>query len=182
MVYVALLRGINVGGKSKVEMPRLKKTFEAAGCKDVLTYINTGNVIFSDSRAPKVLVPLLEQAIAKDFELQIRIVLRDIQNIRKLCKEIPASWTNDAQQKTDVMFLWEEIDTPSVMDKVVIKPKIESVLYIGGALVWNIGRENVTRGGGIKLIKTDLYRHMTIRNINTVRKLSELMGSSSAMI
>jgi hypothetical protein len=42
--------------------------------------------------------------------------------------------------------------------------------------VWNIGRENVTRGGGVKLIKTDPYRHMTVRNINTVRKLNGLMG------
>jgi uncharacterized protein (DUF1697 family) len=44
-----------------------------------------------------------------------------------------------------------------------------------GALIWNIGRENVTRGGGVKLIKTDLYKQMTVRNINTVRKLNELM-------
>ena len=50
MVYVALLRGVNVGGKNKMEMARLKATFEAAGMKDVTTYINSGNVIFSDNR------------------------------------------------------------------------------------------------------------------------------------
>ncbi len=46
MTYVALLRGINVGGNRKVEMKRLKATFERAGFADVRTYINSGNVIF----------------------------------------------------------------------------------------------------------------------------------------
>ncbi len=175
MVYVALLRGINVGGNAKVEMPRLKAVFASLGCENVLTYINSGNVIFSDSRPPKELVPLAEKAILKEFGLPVRVVLRDLPNIEKLCREIPASWTNDTGQKTDVMFLWDEIDNKEILNKVVVNPEIENARYIDGALVWNIGRENVTRGGGIKLIKTDVYPHMTIRNINTVRKLHELM-------
>jgi uncharacterized protein (DUF1697 family) len=175
MVYVALLRGINVGGKAKVEMPKLKLAFESLGCENVSTYINSGNVIFSDKRPAKELVPLTETAIAKDFGLEVRVVLRNLENIQKLCREIPARWTNDSQQKTDVLFLWDEIDSADILDKVVINPEIENARYIAGALVWNIGRENVTKGGGVKLIKTDFYRHMTARNINTVRKLYDLM-------
>jgi uncharacterized protein (DUF1697 family) len=175
MVYVALLRGINVGAKTRVEMLKLKAVFESLGCEHVSTYINSGNVIFSDSRAAKKLAPLIEKAIEKKFRLPVRIVLRDLKNIQKLCKEIPASWSNDQEQKTDVLFLWDEIDSPNILDKVVVKPEIENARYIAGALVWNIGRQNVTRGGGVKLIKTDFYRHMTARNINTVRKLYELM-------
>lgn len=45
--YIALLRGINVGGKNKISMPELKKMFENSGYQDVTTYINSGNVIFS---------------------------------------------------------------------------------------------------------------------------------------
>lgn len=176
MIYVALLRGINVGGNAKVEMPRLKKVFESLGCKDVVTYINSGNVIFSDEQLAKELVPLIEQAINKELGLNIRVVLRDQANIQMICKEIPDSWTNDDKQKSDVMFLWEEIDTPDIMKKVAHKPELETVRYLPGALIWNIDRENVTRGSSIKLIKTDLYKNMTIRNINTVRKLSTLMG------
>ena len=47
MKYIALLRGINVGGKNKVEMPRLKTLFESLGYTDVHTYINSGNIIFT---------------------------------------------------------------------------------------------------------------------------------------
>jgi uncharacterized protein (DUF1697 family) len=177
MVYVSLLRGINVGGKAKVEMPRLKATFESIGCHNVQTYINSGNVIFSDPRTAKELVPIIEKAIYKEFGLAVRVILRDLPNIQKLCTDIPKNWTNDTAQKTDVLFLWDEIDNPDIMDKIVVNPQIEHARYIDGALVWNIGRENVVRGGAIKLIKTDLYGHMTIRNINTVRKLGALMES-----
>lgn len=176
MIYVALLRGINVGGNAKVEMPRLKKIFESLGCKDVVTYINSGNVIFSDARQARRLVPIIEQAINKEFGLNIRVVIRDQASIQMICKEIPDSWANDDKQKSDVMFLWKEIDTSEIMKKVVYKPELETVRYLPGALIWNISRNNVTRGGSIKLIKTDLYKYMTIRNINTVRKLNTLMS------
>jgi uncharacterized protein (DUF1697 family) len=175
MTYVALLRGINVGGKARVEMPRLKNLFEGLGCEHVSTYINSGNVIFDDPRPAAELVPLIQQAIAGEFKLSVRVVLRSHASITKLCGKIPDSWTNDTEQKTDVMFLWDEINNKNILTKVRINPDIERVLYIDGALVWNIGRKDVTRGGGVKLIKTDLYEHMTIRNINTVRKLHDLM-------
>lgn len=175
MVYVALLRGINIGGRSKVEMPRLKQVFEAAGCQNVVTYINSGNIIFSDERLAAALVPLLEKAILNEFGLAVRIVLRDYPNIHALCKAIPSDWTNDSQQKTDILFLWPELDNPHVIDSVLHDPAVENVLYIDGALVWNVGRENITRGSGAKLVKTDLYQHITVRNVNTVRKLQSLM-------
>jgi uncharacterized protein (DUF1697 family) len=177
MIYVALLRGINVGGKAKVEMPRLKLIFESLGCENVATYINSGNVVFSDARSAKELIPLIEKSIVQEFGLNIRIVLRDLANIKRLCDEIPIYWTNDTQQKTDVLFLWNEIDNENVLKKIIINPKLENVRYISGALIWNIGRENVTKGNGVKLVKTDFYQYMTVRNINTVRKLYKLMIS-----
>ncbi len=177
MVYVALLRGINVGGKAKVEMPKLKATFEALGCEAVSTYINSGNVIFKDDRSVKQLSVLIEAAITKDFGLPVRVILCDLDAIGQLCEEIPASWTNDKQQKTDVLFLGHEIDSVDILDKVSIDPRLENVRYIAGALVWNIGRQHVRRGGGIKIIKSDIYPYLTIRNINTVRKLYALMNA-----
>jgi len=177
MKYVALFRGINVGGKAKVPMLQLKEMFEGLGLANVVTYINSGNVLFEDDRKVLELEPLIEKAFAKEFGFPVRIVLRTAASIAKICREIPDDWTNDGEQKTDVMFLWPEIDNKDVLNKVVINPELENVRYIEGALVWNIGRENVTRGGGVKLIKTNLYPLMTIRNINTVRKLNELLNS-----
>ena len=177
--YVALLRGINVGGKAPVAMSRLKACFETAGCTQVSTYINSGNVLFSDHRPAAQLVECIEVAIAQEFHLGVPVVIRDAANLALLCQKIPLEWTNDALQKTDVLFLWDEVDRPSVLDMVAVNPGIEHALYLPGALVWNIGRENVTRGGGVKLIKTDLYKHVTVRNINTVRKLNTLLTAAT---
>lgn len=179
MIYVALLRGINVGGKSKVEMPRLKKCFEDLGFDNVETYINSGNVIFNCPKSASEIVSEIEQAINNEFGLAVSIVLRDQDNIALLCKKIPKDWTNDKIQRTDVMFLWPEIDNADILRTFNYKPDIENVLYVDGAVVWNIGRENVTKGSGVKLIKTDIYKQMTIRNINTVLKLNELMKNIS---
>ncbi|HVX58622.1 MAG TPA: DUF1697 domain-containing protein [Candidatus Saccharimonadales bacterium] len=175
MRYVALLRGINVGGKTRVEMPRLKQVFEGVGCVDVSTYINSGNVIFTDERNSKNLAEILEVAIEKEFGLSVPVIVRDQHNIAMLANKIPASWTNDKSQKTDVMFLWDNVDDESVLGKIRIDPKLERVLYLPGALVWNIGRENVARGSGIKLIKSEVYKYVTVRNINTLRKLETLL-------
>ena len=60
-VYVALLRGVNVGGRGKVDMRELKKQVEALGCTDVSTYINSGNVIFRDRRAASTLTRALRE-------------------------------------------------------------------------------------------------------------------------
>ena len=175
--YIALLRGINVGGNAKVEMPRLKAVFEKLGAEDVKTYINSGNVIFSDTRSRKQLEPLIEEAIAKEFGFNARVVVRDDANIAKLCKEIPADWTNDSEQKTDVIFLWEEVDSPGVLEEIKVNPDVDALIYIPGAVIWNFDRVNYRSSKMHNFIGTRVYKLMTARNINTVRKLNELLKS-----
>lgn len=181
MIYVALLRGINVGGNNKVDMKQLKKTFEQAGMSNVITYINTGNVIFEqDGLSQHELVHLLEQAIANDFRLQIKVVIRSIEQYAAMMKDIPDHWTNDASMKCDVMFLWEEVDHETTLEQLTIKPEIDTVRYVNGAIVWSIAKENVTKSGLSKIIGTELYKKMTIRNINTTRKIYELMQQAAS--
>lgn len=174
-VYVALLRGINVGGKAKVEMSRLKELCESIGLEQTKTYINSGNVIFVSNKTSERVSKILEEAIEKEFDLNVPVVILTLQQLQMLLEKVPNEWANDATQKTDVMFLWPEIDEPSIVEQVSVKPEIERVIYVPGALVWNIGRKDVTRGSGIKLIKSDIYKHITVRNINTVRNLCSLM-------
>ncbi len=175
--YVAFLRGVNVPGRGKVEMPRLQATFEALGGRAVRTYINSGNVIFDDERPPDILVPEIDDALAATFGAEVRTLVRTRADLSSLLTRIPAHWANDAAQRTDVLFLSGEIDEPSIMDRIVFDPAIETVVYEPGALVWNIPRENARRANEIKLIRTELYRHLTIRNLTTVRRLVELMDA-----
>lgn len=176
MVYVALLRGINVGGKNKVDMKMLKQTFETTGMTDVITYINTGNIIFSHHNLSKEeLVRVLEEAIYKDFELNIKVVIRSIDEIRQIMDAVPDTWQNDKYMKSDVLFLWEDIDDKSVLENLVIKPDIDTVKYVPGAVLWSVDKQHVTKSGMTRIVGTKLYKQMTVRNVNTARKIYELM-------
>ena len=177
MKYVALLRGINVGGNSKVDMKRLKSSLEEIGLKNVITYINSGNVIFESEKPQTELDKLTESAINKEFNLEVPVVIKSEDELKKIAKIVPDEWTNDTDQKTDVLFLWEEVNDKNVLDDLHLKPEIDNVKYIDGAIIWNVKRKNVTRSSLLKIIGTPLYKKVTIRNINTVRKLNELINA-----
>lgn len=163
-----------------MEMARLKATFEAAGMKGVTTYINSGNVVFNDNRRKAATITkTLEKAIEADFGFAIKVLVRDLPTIRKILKALPDSWTNDSKMRCDVFFLWESFDKKDVLDELKWKPEIEDLVYVPGAVIWRIDRANVNRSRLQKMIGTDLYRGMTIRNCNTVRRLGELMETAS---
>jgi uncharacterized protein (DUF1697 family) len=101
-VYVALLRGVNVGGRGKVDMRELRRQFEKLGCSDVSTYINSGNVIFRDRRSASTLTHELEKVLGR------RVAVRSLAQMKALCGRIPGDWVNDKEQKTDVGFALDE--------------------------------------------------------------------------
>jgi uncharacterized protein (DUF1697 family) len=88
--YVALLRGINVGGKNLLPMERLGRMFEAAGCRDVRTYIQSGNVIFKASAALAGRVPrLIAQAIAAQAGLEVPVLVRGAEELAAVVRANP---------------------------------------------------------------------------------------------
>ena len=176
MLYVALLRGINVGGKNKVDMKKLKLAFEDAGMSSVTTYINSGNIIFADdSHSKDHLAPILEQAIYSHFDLHIKVLIYDAEEFRKIAQQIPENWSNDQQMKSDVLFLWQDVDEETVLDQLTIKPEFDRVSYVPGAILWSVDRDKVTRSGVLKIAGSALYQRVTIRNVNTVRKIEALL-------
>lgn len=176
-MYVALLRGINVGGKNAVSMATLKTSLEAKGFKNVSTYINSGNVFFESPVVDQTkLARSIEKILEQQFKLYIPVVVRSHSQIMALNKAVPDSWTNDTINKTDVLFLWDAVDTPQVTSRLKVRPEIEECRYIKGALVWRVDRSAITRSGLLKIMGTDFYKQVTLRNINTVRKLAHLMS------
>lgn len=175
--YIALLRGINVGGNNKVEMKKLKNIFETLGYENVSTYINTGNVVFeSGDKDIKKMTSAIEKALENNLGIAIRVVLRDKANIQDLAEKIPKDWRNDAEQRTDVLFLWDEFDDEKSIELIKTNPDVDNLKYMDGAIVWNVNRKHYTKSGMNKFVGTSLYKHMTARNVNTVRKLAELLG------
>lgn len=175
MIYVALLRGINVGGNNKVDMKKLKITFESLGFTHVETYINSGNIIFeTDKQNQNTIANEIETAIKCDFELAIKVLVRDFTSIKHICEKLPNTWVKNEFMRTDIMFLWKNMDNPQIIEQLQLKP-VDNVTYISGALLWNVADKDYDNSALFKLMGTKIYKYITIRNVNTVRKLYQLM-------
>lgn len=174
--YVALLRGINVGGNHKVSMAELKISVENLGLQNVKTYINSGNVIFrSTGLSDDKLEAMLEQKLEADYGFPILVVVRNLAQIETIIKQAPKSWLSAKDQKCNVIFLSRSIDYPGVMDGLNPKSGIEELHYHPGVLLWSASTSNLTKSNMIKLASNPIYKNVTIRIFNTVLKLRQLM-------
>src|SRR5690606_20883705 len=105
--YIALLRGINVGGNNIIKMADLKTCFENMNFKDVVTYIQSGNVLFStDEKDQDKLTAKIEKALSERFNYGSRIVLITSNQLKKIVEEAPAGFGEEASlYRYDVLFL-----------------------------------------------------------------------------
>jgi uncharacterized protein (DUF1697 family) len=117
MRYVALLRGINVGGKNMIKMETLRLTFENLGFENVKSYINSGNLAF-DCRSPRVskgelpdakLSVMIHDAIKKDFGFDISVMVRSMDEINEILKNNPFDGQFDNDKNMHVLFLESEL-------------------------------------------------------------------------
>jgi len=175
-LFVALLRGVNVGGNNMISMSSLKKSFEALGFTDVVTYINSGNIIFKSKEADaRKLEKKIEQVLSKEYQLGSKVVLRSLSEMAKIVESLPRKWTGDSRWRYNVIFLRHTIDSEEILKELEVKKDIEEVVYCPGALFWSAQVDELTRTNMLKLSSRKTYQDMTIRNVNTTRKLYELM-------
>jgi len=175
MRYVAFLRAVNVGGKGIVSMAAIREALVALGLSDVRTYINSGNVIFSTrTSAIQPLTARIEKALEQHTGMAIKVLVTDHKTLKKMVDAIPPSWVDDKTMRTYVLLLWKELDERGILDRLPNKPGIDELRYTPGAVVWRVDRENVGRSHMNRLMGTPLYKKMTIRSANTMRKLNEL--------
>ena len=174
--YIALLRGINVGGKNKVPMAELKKAFEAIGFSDVKTYINSGNVIFSSSIQNKSeLVEKSELAIADKFGLNIPVVIVSVAELADVISQAPEWWNKNKEDVNYVVFLIPPITVEEVFMAVgEIKPEYEKVSRYSSVIFWVAPLKVFTKTSWAKITSSAVNNSVTIRNANTVNKLLSL--------
>src|SRR5437763_17092319 len=93
MIYLALVRGINVGGNSMIRMRELKEALECAGFANVTTYIQSGNVIFTAPRTGvSRLVARIEAAIAKTFALKVGVAIFSAADWQEVVRNAQKWW------------------------------------------------------------------------------------------
>ncbi len=167
MKYIALLRGINVGGNKRVEMKQLKALFEALGFTNVSTYINSGNIVFESNKDTKTIQKDIDTNLVKEFGFAIPTLIKTQREMQKIARAIPQGWQNDTKQRTDVDYLFDEINNPKIIDELPVNRKYVDVRYVKGAIFWNLDRANIGKSRLNKLIGHKVYRFMTMRNVNT---------------
>ena len=180
-VFVALLRGVNVGGNNMISMTALKDSFTALGFEQVTTYINSGNIIFKTKESDaRKLEKKIEQMLVKEYKLDSRVVVRSLAEMEQLVDSLPRTWNSDSRWRYNVIFLRHTIDSEEILTDVPIKDDIEEVLYRPGTLLWSAQIDELNRTNMLKLASRKLYQEMTVRNTNTTKKLCELMKKAAA--
>lgn len=176
--YVLLLRGVNVGGNRRVPNSELRMVLELLGCTNVITYINSGNAIF-DHKA-FLTSETFQVALQNHFGFPVPALVLPGKKVEAIAGAIPSSWTNDMPRpdksghKSDVLYLFDAINSPDILEKLGYNPMLETMVYVDGALLATISRANQSKGSLQKLVGTQLYSQMTVRNIATAKKLAEL--------
>jgi len=174
-VFVALLRGVNVGGNNIISMRELKERFEGIGFTQVATYINSGNVIFTSKETDaRKLEMKIERMLNKDFQLGSKVVVRSLAEMAQLVESLPSSW-NDDNWRYNVIFLRHTIDSEKILDELIAKGDHEQISYRPGTVLWSAKATEINRTNMQKLSSRKIFQDMTVRNLNTTKKLHQLM-------
>lgn len=179
--YIALLRGINVGGQNRVPMDVLRSLCEKAGYREVRTYIQSGNVVMAGAGTAAVAEEKLEAALARRFGRDIPVVVRDAVRWAALARSNPLS-----RAATEPAYLHLALSKAPPATGAVEAVRARAA---GGELVEQAGPDGLwiyfTQGAGrSKLTPTLLDRlvgsPVTARNWNTVLALVEMANGSGA--
>jgi uncharacterized protein (DUF1697 family) len=175
MRYVALLRGINVGGNTMIRMAELRTSFESLGLENVVTYINSGNLGFdSPKMVEDKLVKKLEKAIETDFGLTVGVIVRERTAFADVLANNPFDGQFESHKQMHVLFMSgnvpadkqaEILSSQTEKEQVAIRGREIYLLLLGGMAESLLGRG---------LIERKLKMPMTARNWRTVQKLAEL--------
>ena len=174
--HVALLRGINVGGKNMLPMKELVGMFVAAGCRDVTTYIQSGNVVFSaDAKVVAGLGSVIAARVEERFKLRIPVVLRTAAEMERVIRGNPFLLEEAGEEMVHVCFL---ADLPSA-DRVAGLDAGRSVPDAFAVVGREIYMRLVKGVSGTKLTNayfdSKLKTVSTMRNWRTVLKLAEIL-------
>ena len=174
--YITLLRGINVGGKNMIKMEQLRKMFSDMGFSDVQTYIQSGNVIFRTSESDKLLLTdRIENQLQNVFSAVIKVLILTAEDLEETVENTPEYFGSEPEKfRYDVWFLLPPTKVNDVVSNLHLREGVDflqegkNVIYTS-RLISQLGKSNFS-----KIIQTQIFKNLTIRNWNTTKKLFEI--------
>ena len=176
--YIALLRGINVGGKHKVPMKDLVDVFASAGCGDVRTYIQSGNVVFrADPPDSALLSSALGARIAERFGFPAPVILRTAGELAAVLTDNPYVQAGAAEESLHVLFL-DGIPDPVRVATLDPERSAPDTFVVAGREIYLCLPSGA---GNTRLTNAYFDRQLAVvstqRNARTVAKLAEMARS-----
>jgi uncharacterized protein (DUF1697 family) len=178
--YLALLRGINVGGKNLVKMADLRAAFESLELTDVATHIASGNVLF---RAPRqrreALAAGIESELTRQFGIELKVVLLTEAHLRAVVEGAPRGFGGDAHL-SDVVFVRKPLTVKKAFGAVELREGVDRASPGQGVLYFSRLAARATSSRLNKVASLPEYKNMTLRSWSTTTKLLALMESRVA--
>ena len=178
MKFIALLRGINISGKNKISMSDLKKELEINNYQNVITYLNSGNIIFdSDINDKESIMKDIYNIIKNRFNLEIPVFIMNSKELEEVLKNKPSWWGTDNKEIYDNLIF---IIPPTTYEEVynsIGEPKkeIENIKEYNNYIFWSFDLKNYRKSNWwVKTASTDIKDKITIRTANTIKKVLEI--------
>ena len=181
--YVALLRGINVGGKNAIPMPALKACFEDAGFEDVAhLHPERQRRVLGPSSSQTALIERVERTLRKAFaHYDASVVVRSRSQMRAIVDKAPKGFGSEpAKYRYDVCFLKPSLTAKQVVARVPTKEGVDRIWAGTGVVYFSRLTSRATSSRLNRVASLPVYQQMTIRNWNTTTKLRELLDAETA--
>jgi uncharacterized protein (DUF1697 family) len=176
---IALLRGINVGGKNLIGMADLSACFREAGYRGVRTYIQSGNVVLTaDPATGPELEDALERMLKERFDIPFLVVVRSRDELAATIAAAPANHGSE-DLRSDVFFLKHPLDAEAVFaDLPELREGVDSVALGPGAIYFSRVAAQASKTRITRLMSMPVYRQMTVRNWRTTTRLLEMLDGA----
>ena len=177
MKYISLLRGINISGKNKITMSKLKKEFTNLGYKEVITYLNSGNVVFKSDIEDKNVIKNNIQIMIKDkFGFDIPTYVTTSQELEELISHSPEWWGKDNKEIYEkIIFIIPPNTYNEVFDTIGSPNEYEKIQDYKNNIFWSFSFKNYRKSNWwSKTANTNISDKITIRTANTMRKILEI--------
>jgi uncharacterized protein (DUF1697 family) len=175
--YLALIRGINVGGNSIVKMAELKEALIGAGFDDVQTYIQSGNVLFGSAETDTAKLSVRIRTIIVDsFAVDAGVVVIASQTWRDIIRNAPDLWGKDQAFKHNLLVMIPPFDMATVLAAFGELNSDTEVIEAGAGVIYqSLSAALRGRATSSTMASKPAYKQMTIRNFNTAHKLLALL-------
>lgn len=174
--YIAILRGINVSGQKKINMKELKSSFEEAGYEKVLTYIQSGNIVFNSSeKDPQQLEKVIEKMILDKFQFIVPVIIRTAEQLKSIIKKNPFLAEKNLDEAKLYFTLLAESPSPENLKKLNDYQSEPDKFEIASTVVYVY----CPNGYGVTKLNNNFFENKlkvnaTTRNLNTLAKLIDL--------